>query len=190
MRPGTSNHWWNAQQFDRDRSAFQCSATLIARLGAEPWRPAAPEPDSRVSSVKGLTVIEPNLDRVWAALTTGARLSRTPFTVLQLATSGLDDAPKVRSVILRRRRAGRRLVLHRRTFGESRRDTAPAAGFSHRLRCGRRISNPSGGQGDHRHGGSGKGCGLGDLSISYPRALPASAAFREPNQRSSRSCAR
>src|SRR5271166_3349410 len=101
MRPGTSNHWWNAQQFDRDRSAFQCSATLIARLGAEPWRPAAPEPDSRVSSIKGLTVIEPNLDRVWAALMTAARPGRTPFTVLQLATSGLDGAPKVRSVILR-----------------------------------------------------------------------------------------
>jgi pyridoxine/pyridoxamine 5'-phosphate oxidase len=46
-------------------------------------------------------VIEPNLDRVWAALMTGARPSRTPFTVLQLATSGIDGAPKVRSVILR-----------------------------------------------------------------------------------------
>jgi pyridoxine/pyridoxamine 5'-phosphate oxidase len=46
-------------------------------------------------------VIEPNLDRVWAALTAGARAGRTPFTVLQLATSGLDGAPKVRSVILR-----------------------------------------------------------------------------------------
>ncbi len=46
-------------------------------------------------------MIEPNLDRVWAALMTAARPSRTPFTVLQLATSGLDGAPKVRSVILR-----------------------------------------------------------------------------------------
>jgi len=46
-------------------------------------------------------VIEPNLDRVWAALTMGARPGCTPFTVLQLATSGLDGAPKVRSVILR-----------------------------------------------------------------------------------------
>ena len=46
-------------------------------------------------------MIEPNLDRVWAALMTGAQPGRTPFTVLQLATSGLDGAPKVRSVILR-----------------------------------------------------------------------------------------
>jgi len=46
-------------------------------------------------------VIEPNLDRVWAALITAAQPSRTPFTVLQFATSGLDGAPKIRSVILR-----------------------------------------------------------------------------------------
>ena len=32
---------------------------------------------------------------------TGAGAGRTPFTVLQLATSGLDGAPKIRSVILR-----------------------------------------------------------------------------------------
>ena len=50
---------------------------------------------------KVLIVIEPNLDRVWAALMAGAQPGRTPFTVVQLATSGLDDAPKVRSVILR-----------------------------------------------------------------------------------------
>ena len=52
-------------------------------------------------AIKGLTVIEPNLDRVWAALMTGALPGRTPFTVLQLATLGLDGEPKVRSVILR-----------------------------------------------------------------------------------------
>ncbi len=46
-------------------------------------------------------MIEPNPDRVWAALMTAARPDRTPFSVLQLATSGLDGAPKVRSVILR-----------------------------------------------------------------------------------------
>ena len=46
-------------------------------------------------------MIEPNLDRVWAALSNGVRPGRTPFTVLQLATSGLDGAPKIRSVILR-----------------------------------------------------------------------------------------
>ncbi len=50
---------------------------------------------------KGAIVIEPNLDRVWAALMTGAQPGRTPFTVLQLATSGLDGAPRVRGVILR-----------------------------------------------------------------------------------------
>ncbi len=50
---------------------------------------------------KGAIVIEPNLDRVWAALTAGARPGRTPFTVLPFATSGLDGAPKARSVILR-----------------------------------------------------------------------------------------
>ena len=46
-------------------------------------------------------MIEPNLDRVWAALMAGAQPGRTPFTVVQLAIAGLDDAPKVRSVILR-----------------------------------------------------------------------------------------
>ncbi len=56
---------------------------------------------AEVSNIKGLIVIEPNLDRVWAALTTGARPGRSPFTVLQLATLGLDGAPKVRSVIPR-----------------------------------------------------------------------------------------
>jgi pyridoxamine 5'-phosphate oxidase len=50
---------------------------------------------------RGAIVIEPNLDRVWAALMTGAQPGRTPFTVLQLATSGLDGGPKVRGVILR-----------------------------------------------------------------------------------------
>jgi pyridoxamine 5'-phosphate oxidase len=50
---------------------------------------------------KVLIVIEPNLDRVWAALMAGAQPGRTPFNVVELATSGLDDAPKVRSVILR-----------------------------------------------------------------------------------------
>ena len=48
---------------------------------------------------KVLIVIEPNLDRVWAALMAGAQPGRS--TVVQLAIPGLDDAPKVRSVILR-----------------------------------------------------------------------------------------
>ena len=55
-------------------------------------------------------MIEPNLDRVWAALMTAARPGRTPFTVLQLATSGLDRAPKVRSVLLRGAEAERGAV--------------------------------------------------------------------------------
>jgi hypothetical protein len=51
------------------------------RVGAGPWRLAAPQPDSRVSCIKGLPVIEPNLDRVWAALMTGAKPAarRSPF---------------------------------------------------------------------------------------------------------------
>ncbi len=60
------------------------------------WSAAAADQHFKV-----LIVIEPNLDRVWAALMAGAQPGRTPFTVLQLATSGLDDTPKVRSVILR-----------------------------------------------------------------------------------------
>ena len=60
------------------------------------WSAAAADQHFKV-----LIVIEPNLDRVWAALMAGAQPGRTPFTVVQLATSGLDDAPKVRSVILR-----------------------------------------------------------------------------------------
>ena len=61
---------------------------------------------------KVLIVIEPNLDRVWAALMAGAQPGRTAFTVVQLATSGLDDAPKVRSVILRSADAERGAVWH------------------------------------------------------------------------------
>jgi pyridoxine/pyridoxamine 5'-phosphate oxidase len=60
------------------------------------WSAAAADQHFKV-----LIVIEPNLDRVWAALMAGAQPGRTPFTVVQLAISGLDDAPKVRSVILR-----------------------------------------------------------------------------------------
>ena len=50
---------------------------------------------------KGAIVIEPNVDRVWAALMTGTQPGRTPFTVLQLATSGLNGGPRVRGLILR-----------------------------------------------------------------------------------------
>ncbi len=137
-------------------------------------------------------MIEPNLDRVWAALVTAARPSHTPLTVLQLATSGLDGAPKVRSVILRGADAERGAVSF---FTDVR--SAKIEEMRHQPRVslvgyerGRRISNPSRGQGDHRRRGSGKSSGLGGLSISYPRTLPASAAFRDPDQRTSRSCAR
>src|ERR1700758_1545013 len=46
------------------------------------WSAAAADQHFKV-----LIVIEPNLDRVWAALMAGAQPGRTPFTVLQLATS-------------------------------------------------------------------------------------------------------
>ena len=50
---------------------------------------------------KGAIASEPNVDRVWAALMTGTQPGRTPFTVLQLATSGLNGGPRVRGLILR-----------------------------------------------------------------------------------------
>ena len=74
-------------------------------------------------------MIEANLDRVWAALMTGAQPGRTPFTVLQLATSGLDGAPKVRSVILRGADAERDAVSFF-TDVRPRRDTTWSHGFS------------------------------------------------------------
>ena len=141
---------------------------------------------------KGAIVIEPNLDRVWAALMAGAQPGRTPFTVLQLATSGLDGAPKVRSVILRSVDAEQGAVSF---FTDLR--SAKVEEIRHEPRVsligydrGRRILGTSGRKGEHRHGGSGEGCGLGGLSISFSRALPASAAFRGPDRRSRRSCAR
>ncbi|WP_113890507.1 hypothetical protein [Roseiarcus fermentans] len=134
-------------------------------------------------------MIEANLDRVWAALMTGAQPGRTPFTVLQLATSGLDGAPKVRSVILRGADAERDAVSFF-TDVRPRRDTTWSHGFSwsgYDEEAGFQIRLE--GKATIRHRGPGKGCGLGGLSITYPRALPASAAFREPDLRSSRSCA-
>lgn len=55
-------------------------------------------------------MIEPNLNRVWAAFVAGTQPGRTPFTVLQLATVGLDGAPKARNVILRSADAERAAV--------------------------------------------------------------------------------
>ena len=132
-------------------------------------------------------MIEPNLDRVWAALMTGARPSRTPFTVLQLATSGLDGAPKVRSVILRGADAERGAVslftdVRSAKIEEIRHQPRVSllgydadAGFQIRLEGKATIDTE----------GPEKAAGLGGLSISYPRVLPASAAFRDPDLRSS-----
>jgi hypothetical protein len=87
---------------------------------------------------------------------------------LQLATSGLDGA--------------RRFAAS--SFGAPTPNGAPSRSSPTYVRRKPKM------QGDHRHRWSGKGCGLGDRSISYPRALPASAAFRDPDRRSSRSSAR
>ncbi|WP_233852685.1 pyridoxamine 5'-phosphate oxidase family protein [Paraburkholderia sp. HD33-4] len=43
------------------------------------------------------------LDRIWALLTAGANAGqvRSPFTMVQIATLGLDGAPRARTVVLR-----------------------------------------------------------------------------------------
>ncbi|WP_063551112.1 pyridoxamine 5'-phosphate oxidase family protein [Burkholderia territorii] len=52
-------------------------------------------------------------DRVWSCLASGVGAQRSPFTMLQAATLGLDGAPKVRTVVLREvSRADRRLSFH------------------------------------------------------------------------------
>ena len=40
-------------------------------------------------------------DRVWSCLESGVSVQRSPFTMLQAATLGLDGAPKVRTIVLR-----------------------------------------------------------------------------------------
>lgn len=47
--------------------------------------------------------MQPILDRIWTLLTGGARAGkeRSPFAMLQVATIGLDGAPKVRTAVLR-----------------------------------------------------------------------------------------
>ncbi|KVN28430.1 pyridoxamine 5'-phosphate oxidase [Burkholderia pyrrocinia] len=51
--------------------------------------------------------------RLWSCLESGVSEHRSPFTMLQLATLGLDGAPKVRTVVLRQvRRIERRLSFH------------------------------------------------------------------------------
>jgi len=40
-------------------------------------------------------------DRLWSCLESGVGTQRSPFTMLQAATLGLDGAPKVRTIVLR-----------------------------------------------------------------------------------------
>ncbi|WP_322082229.1 pyridoxamine 5'-phosphate oxidase family protein [Burkholderia sp. BCC1972] len=52
-------------------------------------------------------------DRVWSSLESGVSEKRSPFTMLQAATLGLDGAPKVRTIVLRQvSRADRVLSFH------------------------------------------------------------------------------
>ncbi|RQR66914.1 pyridoxamine 5'-phosphate oxidase [Burkholderia sp. Bp9126] len=52
-------------------------------------------------------------DHLWSRLESGVSEHRSPFTMLQLATLGLDGAPKVRTVVLRQvNRAEHRLSFH------------------------------------------------------------------------------
>ncbi|WP_322087523.1 pyridoxamine 5'-phosphate oxidase family protein [Burkholderia sp. BCC1999] len=52
-------------------------------------------------------------DRVWSCLESGVSMKRSPFTMLQAATFGLDGAPKVRTIVLRQvSRADRVLSFH------------------------------------------------------------------------------
>ncbi|MGU7838142.1 pyridoxamine 5'-phosphate oxidase family protein [Burkholderia sp. AW33-5] len=52
-------------------------------------------------------------DRLWSCLESGVGAQRSPFTMVQAATLGLDGAPKVRTIVLRQAsRADRRLSFH------------------------------------------------------------------------------
>ncbi|QTO21920.1 pyridoxamine 5'-phosphate oxidase family protein [Burkholderia seminalis] len=52
-------------------------------------------------------------DRIWSCLETGVGARRSPFTMLQAATLGLDGTPKVRTIVLRQvSRADRVLSFH------------------------------------------------------------------------------
>lgn len=52
------------------------------------------------------------LDRIWALLSEGANAGkeRSPFTMVQIATLGLDGAPRVRTVVLRQVNRDQRTV--------------------------------------------------------------------------------
>ncbi|UXU90069.1 pyridoxamine 5'-phosphate oxidase family protein [Burkholderia sp. S-53] len=52
-------------------------------------------------------------DRLWSCLESGVSAQRSPFTMLQAATLGLDGAPKVRTIVLRQvSRVDRVLSFH------------------------------------------------------------------------------
>jgi len=52
-------------------------------------------------------------DRLWSCLESGVGTQRSPFTMVQAATLGLDGAPKVRTIVLRQvSRADRLLAFH------------------------------------------------------------------------------
>ncbi|KAG8150091.1 pyridoxamine 5'-phosphate oxidase family protein [Burkholderia catarinensis] len=52
-------------------------------------------------------------DRLWSCLESGVGAQRSPFTMLQAATLGVDGAPKVRTIVLRQvSRADRVLSFH------------------------------------------------------------------------------
>ncbi|TCW83122.1 pyridoxamine 5'-phosphate oxidase [Burkholderia sp. SRS-46] len=61
----------------------------------------------------GFDSLQSTYDRLWTQLESGVSVQRSPFTMLQAATLGLDGAPKVRTVVLRQvRRAARLLSFH------------------------------------------------------------------------------
>ena len=49
-----------------------------------------------------MTALPDLLDRAWAALEAGAAPGRSRFSMVYLATAGLDGAPRLRTVVLRR----------------------------------------------------------------------------------------
>ncbi|MDP9581382.1 UNVERIFIED_ORG: hypothetical protein J2791_000663 [Burkholderia contaminans] len=52
-------------------------------------------------------------DRLWSCLESGVGMQRSPFTMMQAATLGLDGAPKARTIVLRQvSRADRLLAFH------------------------------------------------------------------------------
>jgi len=52
-------------------------------------------------------------ERLWSCLESGVSAQRSPFTMLQAATLGVDGAPKVRTIVLRQvSRADRVLSFH------------------------------------------------------------------------------